>query len=115
MVSSPTLPLTNQDRIEVFRLATRGLVHWYGDRFESGMSDSELKAALEQALGIFGGGGGPDSLSVSHKAAGLCIWGGWQVVNHVKEKPLFSGVATIAMAREVYGIPDPQSEQLSLL
>ncbi|MCP4099053.1 MAG: hypothetical protein GY748_22755, partial [Planctomycetaceae bacterium] len=70
MTSSPSPPLTNQDRIEVFRLATKGLVHWYGDQFKSGMSDGELKAALEQALGIFGGSGGPDSLSVSHKAAG---------------------------------------------
>ena len=107
--------LSNEDRIAVFKLATNGLVHWYHDKFKFGMTDNELKKALEDALGIFGGSGGPNRLSVSHKGAGLSIWGGWHSINHVKEKPLFSGAATIAMAREVYGIADPESDQLPLL
>lgn len=107
--------LSEQDRIKVFKLATKGLVHRYHNKFESGITDAELKSALEDALGIFGGSGGPDRLSVSHKGAGLCIWGGWHSINHVKEKPLFAGATTIAMAREVYGIADPDSDQMSLL
>ena len=88
---------------------------WYGDRFASGMNDAELKAALEQVLGIFGGSGGPGRLSVCFKGAGLRIWGGRHSFNHVEEKPLFSGASTIAMAREVYGIANPELEQMTLL
>lgn len=47
-------------------------------------------------------------------AGGLRIWGGRDVVNHVLEKPLFARAATIAMARDVFGIPDPENDQLSL-
>jgi hypothetical protein len=32
----------------------------------------------------------------------------------VQDKPLFAGRATIAMAREVYGIRDPSDRQASL-
>ncbi len=115
MAVSPTDPLTRQERIEVFKLATAGLVKRYGDRFASGMSDAELKAALDQVLGIFGGCGGPDRPSICFKGAGLRIWGGRHTINHVKEKPLFSGASTIAMAREVYGITNPELEQMTLL
>ncbi len=79
------------------------------------MSDEELKSALERSLGIFRGSGGPNRLSVSFKGSGLRIWGGWHAVNHVKEAPLFSGKATITMGREVYGIPNPDETQLTLL
>ncbi len=114
MSSAAPAPLSREDKIEIFHLATRSLVHWYGDHFKRGMSDEELKSALERSLGIFGGSGGPNRLSVSFKGSGLRIWGGWHAVNHVKEAPLFSGKATIAMAREVYGITDPDEKQKSL-
>jgi hypothetical protein len=61
--------LTAEDKMEVFKIATRGLVHHFGDQFEAGMTDKELRAALEVALGIFGGSGGPDCLSVSYKGS----------------------------------------------
>ena len=78
------------------------------------MTDKELRAALEVTLGIFGGSGGPDCLSVSYNGSGLRIWGGWHVVNHVVEPPLYSGKATVAMARTVYNISDPEDNQLAL-
>ncbi len=115
MLSSPSDQLTQQERIEAFKLATKGLVNRYGSHFDQGMSDSELNAALEQVLGIFGGSGGPDRLSVSFKGAGLRIWAGRQSINHVEEKPLFSSTTTMAMAREVYGIANPEHEQMTLL
>ena len=31
------------------------------------------------------------------------------------DKPLFEGKATIAIARRIYGIPDPNNRQLSFL
>ncbi len=115
MAHSPPQPLDHNDRIEIFRIATRSLVHWYGGEFDAGMTDAELAKTLEYALGIFGGSGGPDRLSETHTGRGLRIWGGWHVVNHVTEKPLFKGRETVAMARYVYRIPDPGNDQLDLL
>ncbi len=109
------MALSRKGRIEVFHLATKSLLRRYGDRFKSGMSDEELRSALETCLGIFGGSGGPDRLSVAYRGSGLKIWGGWRVINHVTDKPLYSGKATIAMAREVYGIGNPEDAQMSLL
>ena len=106
--------LSQKDREEVFRIATKGLVHFHGNKFADGMTDKELEDALVSSLGIFGGSGGPDCLSVSYKGAGLNIWGGWDVVNHVTEPPLFHGRETIAMAREIYSIPDPDKSQMQL-
>lgn len=106
--------LSEADRLEIFRIATRGLVHWHGDQMKSGMTDAELEAALVTSLGIFGGCAAPGKPSVSFAGAGLRIWGGWSIVNHSKEKPLFAGKRTVAMAREVYAIPNPDSQQLSL-
>lgn len=114
LTSPPVQELSREDKEVIFRQATRSLVHWYGDRFENGMTDYELTSALEHALGIMGGSGGPDIPSVTFKGAGLKIWGGWSVVNHLTEKPLFEGKATIAMAREVYGIADLDDKQMQL-
>ncbi|NSY37543.1 hypothetical protein [Leisingera sp. ANG59] len=79
------------------------------------MTDSELTKALEDTLGIWGGSCGPGLMDVVHQAAGLKIWGGWHFVNHQVEKPLFSGAATLKMAREFYGIENPDDPQLPLL
>ncbi|NOX73861.1 MAG: hypothetical protein GXP03_09655, partial [Alphaproteobacteria bacterium] len=66
------------------------------------MSDDDLAQALQTTLGIFGGSGGPNQLSITYQGSGLKIWASWHVHNHVAEKPLFAGKATIAMARLVY-------------
>ena len=107
--------LSKADQELIFREATKGLVHRCGVRFSEGLSDDDLRAALKDCLGIFGGSGGPGRPSVSYCGSGLKIWGGWHVVNHVTSKPLFAGEGTVAMAREVYGISDPDKDQLSLL
>ena len=105
---------TDADKTKVFRIATRRLPAVCGDKRTSGMTDEELTEALKLVLGEFGGCGGPETYSITFAAAGLRIWGGWQVVNHVLEKPLFAGKTTIAKAREVYGITDPNDKQLNL-
>ncbi len=114
LVNKTGRPLTQADREEIFRIATTSFVRRYGDRFAVGMTDNELAAALETALGIFGGSAGPGRLSVAFTGSGLRIWGGWHIVNHVTEKPLFAGSATIAMARTTYAIADPDNKQLDL-
>lgn len=68
------------------------------------LPNGELEAALAEYLGIFGGSCGADRFTTTFTGNGLRIWGGWHVVNHVQEKPLFAGKATIAKAREVYNI-----------
>ena len=114
MATRQERPFTEADKTEVFKIATRRLPTVCGDKFKSGMADAELEDALKLVLGEFGGCGGPQTYSITYAAAGLCIWGGWHVVNHVLEKPLFAGTATISKAREVYGIVDPSDNQLSL-
>ncbi|PHP65398.1 hypothetical protein CSC94_18735 [Zhengella mangrovi] len=78
------------------------------------MTDEELTAALEIALGIFGGSGSLSRLSVAHTASGLRIWGGWHIVNHVAETPLFAGRRTIETARAIYTIKNPGDRQFNL-
>lgn len=107
-------PLTPADCIEAFRIATSSFAEWNAEAIARGMSDSELEAALVATLGIFGGSGGPGRMSITFAGAGLRIWAGWHVVNHVREKPILSGKETIRMAREVYGINDPKDIQLKL-
>jgi hypothetical protein len=114
MADDQDKPLTQADKELIFKQATTGLVHWYGKQFDSGMTDEELESALKSTLGIFGGSGGSGRPSVSFSGTGLRIWGAWHTVNHVKEKPLFSGKATIAMARQVYRIKDPDNTQMDL-
>jgi len=82
-------PLTQADKEEAFRIATRALPKWYADAIPNGMTDAALTSALEQVLGIFGGSCGPSRMDVAHQAAGLKIWGGWHIVYHHTEKPLF--------------------------
>lgn len=106
--------LSKADQEEVFRLATRGLVHFHGDKFARGMTDKELEDALVSSLGIFGGSSSPDRVSVCYKGSGLKIWGGWHCINHVLEPPLFEGNITLKMARDIYEIANPDEDQMML-
>tara|TARA_R110002072_G_scaffold302578_3_gene486435 strand:+ start:4104 stop:4436 length:333 start_codon:yes stop_codon:yes gene_type:complete len=107
-------PLTREEKVAAFKVVTRSLTHWYGDEIIAGVTDERLEELLKNALGIFGGSGGPCRLSICHQGCGLKIWAGHTTVNHVREKPIFQGKATIRMAREVYGIADPTNSQLEL-
>ncbi|MBZ0130798.1 MAG: hypothetical protein K8F59_17005 [Rhodobacteraceae bacterium] len=107
-------PLSQTDRLEIFRLATRGLSSRYANNIAAGMHDAELCAVLEDILGIFGGCCGPGRLSVTYQGSGLKIWGGWHIVNHITEEPLYTGARTVAMARQVLGIANPGDAQMQL-
>jgi hypothetical protein len=107
-------PLTQEDKELAFRKATTSFPKRYADQITAGMSDEDLLKALQATLGIFGGSGGPKQLSISYQGSGLKIWASWHVHNHVAENPLLSGKATIAMAREVFGIADPEDGQMRL-
>jgi hypothetical protein len=105
-------PLTQEDKELTFRKATASFPNRYADQIAAGMNEDDLAQALHATLGIFGGSGGPDQLSITYRGSGLKIWASWYVHNHVAERPLFAGKATIAMAREVFGIADPEEEQM---
>lgn len=108
-------PLDREEKVAAFKAATRSLIHWYGDEISAGVTDARLEEILAKALGIFGGSGGPDFLSITYQGAGLKIWAGHTCVNHVTETPIFQGKATVAMAREVYSIPEPDDDQMRLI
>ena len=112
-MTPPIRPLTEDDKLFVFRTATGCLTSWYADDIAKGMNDAELEAALVRVLGIYGGSGGPDQPDVCFQGAGLKIWGGWEFQTP-RDKPLFAGKTTIAMARRVYAIPNPDKRQLDL-
>ena len=108
-------PLTNDDRVTAFRTATGSFVVWYAGQIEAGMTDPELEAALEISFGITGGSCGPGALDVTYQGPGLRIWATWEIASHHGTRPIFAGHATVAMAREVYGIANPQNRQLRLV
>lgn len=110
--------LTEEDRIRGFQRATCGMAgaskRWE-ERAAKGMTDAELADALAFEIGIMGGSGGPDALSLWFQGAGLKIWISCETQNTHKAKPTFAGKSTIAMARMVYGVKDPADVQLMLL
>lgn len=108
-------PLTDDEKVAAFKAATRSLIHWHGDELAAGVTDARLEELLKQALGILGGSGGPNEISLAFQGAGLKIWASWETVNNVTDKPVFQGKATVKMAREVYGISDPANRQMRLL
>lgn len=112
-----TRPLTEVARRDGFIRATGGYSgarQRWAERAAHGMSNTELAEALALELGIFGGLGGPNCLSLTYQGAGLKIWISWETHNHVTMKPTFEGKGTIATARLVYGISDPADRQLAL-
>ena len=108
--------LAAADRLHAFMRATGGYeraAERWAERAQTGLTDEELAEALAYEIGIFGGSCGPGELAITYQGAGLKIWASWEIINHVTEPPVFEGRATIAKAREVYGICDPSDMQLS--
>ncbi len=109
--------LSAHDRLYAFKRATGGIeraAKRWAERAATGLTDEQLAEALAYEIGIFGGSCGPGELHPTYQRAGLKIWASWESMNHVTDRPIFEGRATIAMAREVYGIRDPSDMQLSL-
>lgn len=110
------LILTEEEKTYAFLRATGGMsgaARRWQERAAKGMTDEELAEALAFEMGE-GGSGGPESLSISQNGAGLRIWASWEVQNIHTAKPIFTGKASIAKAREIYGIRDPSQRQLAL-
>jgi len=113
-----TRPLSQADKLWAFRRATssmEGAGERWAQRAARGLDDEQLTAALRFELGIFAGSSArKDGPALTFQSNGLKIWASWEYADHVKDKPLFQGAATIAMARQVYGIRNPANRQLAL-
>lgn len=107
--------LTREEQVVAFKSATRSLMYWHADEIAQGVPDERLEELLARSLGIFGGSSGPNRLSICFQGSGLKIWARRKTVNHVQDRPILQGKATLKMAREVYGIPDPSDDQLKLI
>jgi hypothetical protein len=84
-------------------------------RSETGLNDAGLKKALRYELGIFGGASKRENRPfITFQGSGLKIWISWQAINHCQEKPIFECAATMNMARETFGIDDPDNDQMLL-
>ncbi|HYM11110.1 MAG TPA: hypothetical protein VEU62_10265 [Bryobacterales bacterium] len=112
-----TRPLSHEEKLWAFGRATcsmEGAKERWAQRAARGLTDEQLAEALRFELGIYGGFSGPDSLSVTYQGAGLKIWASWETHNTVTDAPAFKGAATVATARQVYGIRNPENKQLAL-
>ena len=83
-------------------------------RSEKPMSDEELQEALKYELGIHGGGGCRDSISIAHQGCGLKIWADRDHANFCLDEPFLQGAQTIKMARLVFNIIDAANPQTDL-
>lgn len=114
----PPSPPLKADEIEhAFRRATSGFaggMERWAERAAKGMTDEELSLALKYEIGIFGGQCGPGMLGISYQGNGLRIWADRGIGSH-RCRPILAGAATVAMARAVYGIRDPDDKQMSFL
>lgn len=107
-------PLTGADKVEAFKTATRNLPKRFEQEIQNGLTDEALKEMLCSVMGIYAGTCGAGRMSVCWQSSGLKIWAAWHVVNTVREKPIFAGKATLAAARNVYGIKEPGDTQMGL-
>ena len=113
-VRTQRIALIEDDKVAAFRVATASFARSIDLDAPAPMTDAQLAAALQNALGIFSGRAAPGQMHLTWQGAGLKIWASWHIHNHVVEAPLFAGAATVAMARAYYRIPDPANRQMSL-
>lgn len=108
------VPLSEDDKAAAFQVATASFARSIDLDTPAPMTDAELAAALNHAMGIFSGRAAPGEMHLTWQGTGLKIWASWHIHNHVTERPIFAGAATVAMARTYYRIPDPANRQMSL-
>lgn len=107
-------PLAHPDKLAAFKACTRSLPKWYAKEIAAGMTDAELARALERVMGILGGSSArADTPALAYKGAGLKIWASWDWPD-TRQPPIFAGQASIELARQLYGIPDPDDAQMRL-
>ncbi len=113
-----TRPLSQEDKLQAFRKATcsmEGAADRWAQRAARGLTDDQLTEALRFEIGIFGGSSSyRDCPALTFQASGLKIWAAWEWPDHVNSKPIFQGRSTMDMARQIYGVRNPDNKQLAL-
>jgi len=108
-------PLTHADRVRALRLAAEsmeGASQRWAERVRTGQTDEQLARALEYEFGALGGCA-RDNIGVTYQGSGLKLWAD-RCIGSRSQPPFAEGKATLWLAREVYGIADPEERQLGL-
>ncbi len=109
--------LTEEEKRSAFLRAVsgyQGSKDRWAKRIQTGLDDDGLKKALKYELGHFGGSGCKDSINIAYQGDGLKIWAGAYSLNPCIDAPIIEGTQTIKMARHVFGIIDPATQQMDL-
>lgn len=109
-----TRPLSAEEKVAAFKVATDYFARRLTEHGNCPMDDFTLEAMLRKAMGVRDMRYSPGKLHVSWKGSGLRIWATRSIHDFHDGPPLIAGARTLAMAREVYGIPHPGDAQLSL-
>jgi hypothetical protein len=108
-------PLKYADKIRALRLAAESMEdapkRW-AERIRTGQTNEQLARALEYEFGQFGGCS-RDDIGVTYQRNGLKIWA-HRCIGGRSRPPILEGQATVRLAREVYGIADPEEKQMGL-
>ncbi len=92
----------------------QGAPERWEQRAEAGLTDDELQDALKYELGIAGGSSCRDSISVAYQGAGLKIWASRDYANSCLDEPVLQDRQTMAIARHVFSIANPDDRQMAL-
>ncbi len=84
------------------------------ERRQTGLSDDDLKKALEKEFGIYGGGTHRNTMSIAYQGAGLKVWFSPNSSLNCSDQLILQGVQTVRMARAVFRVPNPDDDQLGL-
>ena len=107
-------PLADADMIAAFKACTRSFPERYRAQIAAGMTDAELARALDEVIGILGGASARTEIpAIAYKGAGLKTWASWDSPD-MRDRPIFAGEATVALARQLYAIPNPSDMQMRL-
>jgi hypothetical protein len=108
-------PLTEDEKLLAFRKATNsmeGSDRRWAERVTRGQTDEQLAEALQYELGAMGGFS-RDDIGVTYQGNGLKIWAD-RCIGSRRNPPILEGNQTVAFARRVYGIADPEEKQMGL-
>jgi hypothetical protein len=108
-------PLTDDEKVWAFRRAAEGMEgapkRW-AERVSSGLTDEQLEDALQYEFGSMGGSS-RDNVGVTYAGDGLKVWADRRMGSRSRP-PMLEGKTTLAFARRVYGITDPDDKQMWL-
>ena len=108
-------PLTPDEKLWAFRRATNamsGSDRRWAERVRTGVTDEQLADALKYELGEVAGFYGHDNgVNVECEGNGQKIWASHGMPHRHTATPMCQGPATLRLAREIYGIADPDEKQ----